>query len=83
VARLNDDCDATAIPPGPYYTANQTAEVCGVSLRTLARWDTLDPRRGPRRWRLDGSVRYVAAEADDYAAKRRTFLAALAPEAGQ
>ena len=71
---------AEPIPPGPYYTANQTCAKIGISLRTLARWDTLDPPRGPRRWRLDGTVRYVATEVDDYAARRAAFLAGLAPE---
>jgi len=69
---------AEPIPPGPYYTANQTCAKIGISLRTLARWDTLDPRRGPRRYRFEGSVRYVAAEVDDFAAKRRAFMEALA-----
>lgn len=62
------------IPPGPYYTAPQAADKIGVSLRTLARWDTLEHPRGPKRWRFDANVRYVAAEVDRYAALRRELL---------
>ena len=64
-----------------YLSAGQLSEKLGVSEATLSRWRSADPVQGPPFIRIEGTVRYPAADLQRWL-DERTLGGALPVKAG-